>query len=74
MGGLASTVDDEGLNKAFASYGTITEAYVVNSRNTTLFGFVTFSDAGNAAKAIDGMNGKQIQDAEIEVTQANLES
>ena len=68
VGGLAWATDDSGLHAAFGQFGEVTEAIVINDRDTGRsrgFGFVTFAndeDADNAQKAMDGtqLDGRSI--------------
>lgn len=58
---LDDTIDDELLRHHFSSYGTITSAKVMmeNGRSKG-FGFVCFSTAEEATKAVTEMNGRII--------------
>merc|ERR1719330_1674708 len=58
---LDDTIDDEGLRKEFAPYGTITSAKVMNEEGRSKgFGFVCFSSPEEATKAVTEMNGRII--------------
>ena len=76
VGGLAWATTSEGLNRAFAQFGEVTDAKVITDRETGRsrgFGFVTFSDDAAAASAITGMDGKDLDGRAIRVNEANQE-
>ena len=73
VGGLAWETTSEGLNAAFAQYGTVAEAVVINDRETGKsrgFGFVTFANEADAASAISGMNGRELDGRTVNVNEA----
>lgn len=73
VGGLSFNTDDHGLKECFAQYGEVTEAKVITDRETGRsrgFGFVTLTDDGAAQKAIDGMNGAQLDGRSLTVNEA----
>jgi len=56
---LDDTIDDERLRKEFASFGTITSAKIMTENGRSKgFGFVCFSAAEEATKAVTDMNGR----------------
>eukprot|EP00096_Caligus_rogercresseyi_P007640 TRINITY_DN255_c0_g1_i1.p1 TRINITY_DN255_c0_g1~~TRINITY_DN255_c0_g1_i1.p1 ORF type:complete len:658 (+),score=257.55 TRINITY_DN255_c0_g1_i1:205-2178(+) len=60
---LDDSIDDEKLRQEFALYGTITSAKVMTeegSGRSKGFGFVCFSSADEATKAVTEMNGRII--------------
>src|ERR1051325_11768605 len=62
-GNLSFNISENDLNDAFAAFGTVTEANLMMDRTTNRprgFGFVTMSSAEEAQKAIDGLNGKEL--------------
>ena len=68
VGGLSWGTDDAGLRAAFEGFGAITEAKVIQDRDTGRsrgFGFVTFesSDALNEALSLNGteLDGRSIR-------------
>jgi len=70
VGGLSWGTDSDGLREACAEYGEVTEARVITDRETGRsrgFGFVTFDSAENAAKAIEGMNGADLDGRTLRV-------
>src|ERR1041385_7137402 len=63
VGNLDFKVTENDLQDAFAAYGTVTEANLVNDRATGRprgFGFVTMSSPEEAQKAINALNGKEL--------------
>jgi len=77
---LDDSVDDEKLREEFAQFGTITSAKVINTSRTTAgedksntskgFGFVCFTAAEEATKAVTEMNGKMLAGKPIYVALA----
>lgn len=68
---------DDGLHRAFASYGKITEATVITDRDTGRsrgFGFVTFSQEDDAKTAISKMDGTSLDGKTIKVNEAQEKS
>lgn len=59
---LDDTIDDEKLKREFQAFGNITSAKVMTDSNgrSKGFGFVCFSTAEEATKAVTDMNGKII--------------
>jgi RNA recognition motif-containing protein len=75
VGNLPFSVTSDKLKEAFSSYGEITEATVISDRysgRSKGFGFVTFANDEDAKKAIDGMNGKELEGREIKVNEAKV--
>jgi RNA recognition motif-containing protein len=73
VGGLSWGTNDDGLRRAFAGFGEITDAKVITDRDTGRsrgFGFVTFADANSANSAIQGMDGKELDGRTIKVNVA----
>jgi RNA recognition motif-containing protein len=73
VGGLSWETTDARLNAAFAPYGEVTEAKVITDRDTGRsrgFGFVTFTDPQDAAKAIAELDGKDLDGRTIKVNEA----
>ena len=73
VGGLAWATDDTGLRAAFEAHGQVEEAKVITDRDTGRsrgFGFVTFSDGGDATKAIEAMNGTELDGRTLNVNEA----
>jgi len=77
VGGLSWDTTNDGLRQAFASYGEITEAKVITDRDTGRsrgFGFVTFSQDGDAKTAISKMDGTSLDGKAIKVNEAQEKS
>ncbi len=73
VGGLNWKTTDDGLRAAFEPFGEVSEAKVIMDRETGRsrgFGFVSFSDDAAAAKAINEMNGTQLEGRAIQVNEA----
>lgn len=73
VGGLAWATDDQGLREAFEAFGEVLDAKVITDRETGRsrgFGFVTFSDAGDANSAIEQMDGAQLDGRRVNVSEA----
>jgi|TARA_Y100000310_G_scaffold327912_1_gene395079 RNA recognition motif-containing protein len=73
VGNLPFSVDDDALNKLFASYGEIEEATVIKDKfsgRSKGFGFVTFKDDEGAKKAISEMNDKEHEGRNLKVNEA----
>ena len=77
VGGLSWDTTDDGLRKAFSSYGEITEAKVITGRDTGRsrgFGFVTFAQDDDAKTAISKMDGTSLDGKTIKVNEAQEKS
>ena len=77
VGGLSWDTSDDGLRTAFGKYGSITEAKVILDRDTGRsrgFGFVSFSEDDAATKAVQEMNGAELDGRNIRVDEANERS
>ncbi len=73
VGNLAWSVDDAKLQELFSEFGSITSANVIVDRSSGRskgFGFVEFSSDEEAAKAVAGMDGKEIEGRELKVNEA----
>jgi RNA recognition motif-containing protein len=74
VGGLSWGTSDDGLRAAFEPFGEIIEAKVILDRDTGRsrgFGFVTFSDDAAATRAIEEMNGTELEGRAIRVDEAH---
>jgi RNA recognition motif-containing protein len=63
VGNLSFNITENDLNDAFAAFGTVTETNLMMDRTTGRprgFGFVTMSSPAEAEKAIEAMNGKEM--------------
>ncbi len=73
VGGLAWATDDDGLRAAFETYGEVTDAKVIQDRDSGRsrgFGFVTFDNDDEADAAIASMDGSQLDGRAIRVNEA----
>ena len=73
VGGLSWNTDDEGLRQAFSGFGDIVEVKVISDRETGRsrgFGFVTFTDSEGTRRAIEEMDGKELDGRSIKVNEA----
>jgi len=73
VGSLSWGVDDNELREAFEKFGPVTEAVVVCDRDTGKsrgFGFVVMEDRKDAAKAIDELDGSELDGRQIVVNLA----
>ncbi len=71
IGSLAFATTDDGLKAHFEQIGEVASARVITDRETSRsrgFGFVEFTDESNNQKAIDELNGKELDGREISVT------
>jgi RNA recognition motif-containing protein len=74
VGGLSWGTSDDGLRAAFETFGEVVEAKVVLDRDTGRsrgFGFVTFADDAAATRAIEEMNGVELEGRNIRVDEAH---
>ena len=73
VGGLAWATTSDSLRAAFEVCGKVTEAKVVDDRETGKsrgFGFVTFEDAADCKKAIETLNGTTLDGRALRVNEA----
>lgn len=73
VGNLPYSVTSDQLRETFAEYGEIVDAVVIvdKYRNRSKgFGFVEYKDAGSTQKAIDAMNGKEMEGRALVVNMA----
>ena len=74
VGGLAWATTEAGLAEAFQAVGPVVEAKVVTDRETGRsrgFGFVTMENDDDAEKAVEELNGTQLDGRTIRVDVAN---
>ena len=77
VGGLSWDTTDDGLRKAFATHGEVTEAKVITDRDTGRsrgFGFVTYVQDEDAKTAISKMDGTSLDGKTIKVNEAQEKS
>ena len=73
VGNLSYDVSDEVLEQAFSVYGEVGSAKVIMDRQTNRskgFGFVEFTQAADAQKAKESMNGKELKGRALKVDEA----
>ena len=73
VGNLSYKVTEDDLKDLFAEFGTVTEINVITDRETGRprgFAFVEMDSDDEATKAINSLNGKELQDREIVVNEA----
>ena len=73
VGSLPWSVNDEQLAQIFAEAGSVDSARVITERDTGRskgFGFVEMATDEEAKKAIDTLNGKEIEGRAITVNEA----
>jgi RNA recognition motif-containing protein len=73
VGNLSFNVTENDLNDAFAAFGTVTETNLMMDRTTGRprgFGFVTMGTPEEAQKAIEAMNGKEMDGRALTVNVA----
>lgn len=73
IGSLAWATTDDSLKDFFSSVGTVTSANVIMDRDTNRskgFGFVEMSSDEEAKKAVEELNGKDLDGRAIVVSEA----
>jgi RNA recognition motif-containing protein len=73
VGNLDWGIDSDKLKEIFSEFGEITDAVVISDRHTGRsrgFGFVEFAEEESAKKAMDELNGKEIEGRELVVNEA----
>lgn len=77
VGNLPYGVDDEKLGQMFKEFGTVSSAQVIKdqySGRSKGFGFVEMDDDNEAAKAMEGLDGKEYEGRAIKVNEARPKS
>ena len=73
VGNLSWSTSDQELTDAFGAYGNVEKASIISDRDSGRskgFGFVTMNDADEANKAIEGMNGTEMDGRNLKVNEA----
>ncbi|MBF0314703.1 MAG: RNA-binding protein [Oligoflexia bacterium] len=73
VGNLPFSVNDDSLMDLFSKYGSVSSAKVIMDRDTNRskgFGFVEMSSGDEAQKAIDALNGSEVEGRQITVNEA----
>jgi cold-inducible RNA-binding protein len=73
VGGLSWGTDSETLRETCEAYGEVSEARVITDRDTGRsrgFGFVTYDSSEDANKAIEALNGSELDGRTLRVNEA----
>ena len=73
VGNLSFNTTAEGVRAAFTQFGTVSDVHLVTDRETGRsrgFAFVTMGTTEEAAKAIEGMDGKTLDGRPLRVNEA----
>ncbi|MBM4343450.1 MAG: RNA-binding protein, partial [Deltaproteobacteria bacterium] len=73
VGGLSWNTEDASLRSAFERFGVVADAKVIKDRESNRsrgFGFVTMGDDESARKAVEGMDGKELDGRTVKVSEA----
>jgi RNA recognition motif-containing protein len=73
VGNLSFNTTEDGLRTAFGAFGSVTDVYVANDRETGRprgFAFVTFNTAEESKLAIEKMNGADLDGRALTVNEA----
>src|SRR6056297_2791032 len=73
IGNLDFDLKTQDLEKMFSEFGEIEDCIVITDRDTNRskgYGFVTFKEESEAKKAIESMNGKEIEGRKLTVNVA----
>lgn len=73
VGNLSYTTTEDSLQSAFAAFGTVVSVAIIKDKfsgRSKGFGFVEMSTDEEAAAAIDGMNGKEVDGRALTVNEA----
>jgi RNA recognition motif-containing protein len=77
VGNLSWGVSEDQLRESFSAFGTVEEAVIITDRQSGRskgFGFVTMSSEEEAQKAIEGLNGTELDGRAINVSEAREKS
>ena len=73
VGNLSFNTTADGVRTAFQQFGTVSDVHLVTDRETGRsrgFAFVTMGTTAEAAKAIEGMDGKTLDGRPLRVNEA----
>ena len=73
VGGLPWAIDDHQLKDHFGTFGSVVNATVIRDRETQRsrgFGFVEFGDPNEATKAVEALDGTEMEGRQITVSVA----
>jgi RNA recognition motif-containing protein len=73
VGNIEWGATEEDLKELFGQYGEVEEAIIIKDRmsgRSKGFGFVTFAEDADAEKAIEALNGQDLNGRELVVNEA----
>ena len=73
VGNMSFKTSEDDLRNAFGQYGSVTDVYIANDRETGRqrgFAFVTFSTEAESKVAIEKMNGVDLDGRQLTVNEA----
>ena len=73
MGNLAWSIDGQALREVFCQAGNVVDARVIKERNSGRsrgFGFVTFESDEDAERAVDMLNGQDLEGRPLRIDYA----
>src|SRR2546423_15333207 len=73
VGNMSFNTTEDGLRTAFGAFGSVTDVYIANDRETGRprgFAFVTFSTDTESKLAIEKMNGTELDGRQLTVNEA----
>jgi len=73
VGNLSFSTTQEELNSLFAEFGTVDQVEIVRNRDTGQprgFAFVEMANGGEAEKAIESLNGREVNGRALNVNEA----
>ncbi|MBC8515145.1 RNA-binding protein [bacterium] len=73
VGNLAWSIDSDGLREVFSAHGEVKDAVVITERDTGRskgFGFVEFVDRASGLRAIEQLEGTQVNGRDMRVNEA----
>jgi RNA recognition motif-containing protein len=73
VGNLSYNTTEDGLRNLFSGFGTVTSAKIIFDRetgNSKGFGFIEMSTDEEAAAAITGTNGRELEGRQLRVNEA----
>ena len=73
VGGISWNTSEEGLKEYFSQIGEVEEVKIITDRMTGRskgFGFVTFKNEEDAKKAIETLDGKELDGRSLKIAKA----